>query len=334
MVVAGVHAGFPALAGIERSVDVLNEARVGWIAAAFAFSVLSLGCYVAVFRYVVGGVEGRIGWSASYQTAMAGQAASTLVTAAGAGGIALQLWVLGRAGLSRSAATARVVAFLAFHYVIYLAALIVFGAGLWLGVLPGEAPVVLTLVPALGAGAVVMIVVFVARRPGRFESRVGALSDQSNRRGRLARRLRRAPALLADGLRYAAELLRPPSRGVVIVAFALGYWTANVAILAACFAAFGEPAALPGLVQAFFVGMTVNLLPLLPGGVGSVEAGMIGALLAFGEPGAEVVVSVLAYRLIGFWLPTLPEAVAYLQLRRTVARWGAGEHAPVGASTP
>jgi putative heme transporter len=33
------------------------------------------------------------------------------------------------------------------------------------------------------------------------------------------------------------------------------------------------------------------------------------------------VVSVLAYRAIAFWLPTLPGAVAYLQLRRTVQRW-------------
>ena len=29
----------------------------------------------------------------------------------------------------------------------------------------------------------------------------------------------------------------------------------------------------------------------------------------------------LSYRAISFWLPTLPGAVAYFQLRRTVARW-------------
>jgi uncharacterized membrane protein YbhN (UPF0104 family) len=32
---------------------------------------------------------------------------------------------------------------------------------------------------------------------------------------------------------------------------------------------------------------------------------------------------VLAYRAFAFWLPTLPGAVAYLQLRRTVHRWEA-----------
>lgn len=35
------------------------------------------------------------------------------------------------------------------------------------------------------------------------------------------------------------------------------------------------------------------------------------------------VVAVLAYRLIAYWLPTIPEGLAYLMLRRTVSRWHA-----------
>jgi len=30
---------------------------------------------------------------------------------------------------------------------------------------------------------------------------------------------------------------------------------------------------------------------------------------------------VLSYRLFAFWLPTIPGAIAYFQLRRTVTRW-------------
>ena len=53
------------------------------------------------------------------------------------------------------------------------------------------------------------------------------------------------------------------------------------------------------------------------------------------------VLAVLSYRGISFWLPTVPGAIAYFQLRRTVARWreeqgsqGAGELHPgsVGAA--
>jgi uncharacterized protein (TIRG00374 family) len=66
--------------------------------------------------------------------------------------------------------------------------------------------------------------------------------------------------------------------------------------------------------------MVGNTLPL-PGGIGGVDGGMIGAFSAFGVPVATSVVAVLAYRFIAFWLPTLPGAAAYFQLRHTVHRW-------------
>jgi uncharacterized protein (TIRG00374 family) len=78
------------------------------------------------------------------------------------------------------------------------------------------------------------------------------------------------------------------------------------------------------IVMAYFVGMLGNLLPL-PGGIGGVDGGMIGALTAFGVHVELAVVAVLAYRAFSFWLPTIPGAVAYLQLRRTVHRWRATE---------
>jgi hypothetical protein len=37
--------------------------------------------------------------------------------------------------------------------------------------------------------------------------------------------------------------------------------------------------------------------------------------------GSLAVLAVLTYRAFAFWLPTVPGAVAYLQLRRTVHRW-------------
>ena len=103
-------------------------------------------------------------------------------------------------------------------------------------------------------------------------------------------------------------------------------------MLWACFHAFGESVPKAVLVQGFFVGMTANLLPFFPGGVGSVDAGMIAAFLAFGEPSSTVFVSVLAYRVIAFWLPIPPGIFAYLQLRRTVARWREEDDPRAGAA--
>ena len=93
-------------------------------------------------------------------------------------------------------------------------------------------------------------------------------------------------------------------------------------MLWACFHAFGASPPKAVIVMSYFVGMLANTLPL-PGGIGGVDGGMIGAFTAFGVNAELSVVAVLAYRAFAFWLPTLPGAVAYLQLRRTVHRWSA-----------
>ena len=48
---------------------------------------------------------------------------------------------------------------------------------------------------------------------------------------------------------------------------------------------------------------------------------MIGAFAAFGVNFELATLAVLSYRAISFWLPTVPGAVAYFQLRHTVSQW-------------
>jgi uncharacterized protein (TIRG00374 family) len=67
--------------------------------------------------------------------------------------------------------------------------------------------------------------------------------------------------------------------------------------------------------------MAANLIPSPAGGVGSVDAGMIGAFVLFGVDGSVVLPAVLTYRVIAFWLPIPPGIVAFLQLQRRVAQW-------------
>ena len=122
---------------------------------------------------------------------------------------------------------------------------------------------------------------------------------------------------MRGGIRLALRKAVHPDRAMV---GAVTWWAFNIAVLWASFHAFGDAPPLAVLVQGFFVGMLGNLLPI-PGGVGGVEGGMIGALIAFGVPGGLAVVSVLAYRVFAFWLPTVPGAIAYLQLRRRVQDW-------------
>jgi uncharacterized protein (TIRG00374 family) len=119
----------------------------------------------------------------------------------------------------------------------------------------------------------------------------------------------------------AFQILKTRRRGWLTVAGAVGFWAANIGIMWASFEAFGLDVPGAVVVQGFFVGMAANLIPGAPGGVGAVDAGMIGTYVLFGLDGSSVFAAVLLYRFIAFWLPLPPGIVAFFQLRRTIARW-------------
>ena len=342
VILVALYLVLPKLAGLEDSLRKIEDADPVWVAVALGFNLLSFAAYIALFRGVIGGgaglarpVRDRLDWRTSYQITLAGLAATRLFSAGGAGGIALTYWALRRAGMATREAASRMVAFLVLLYTIYLGALVVTGIFLRVGLFPGPSPVGMTIVPAALAGVALAILFLISLIPADFERAVARWA-QGHRRVRLARRVASVPATIATGTRTALSILRHPSSGLLAIVGAAGFWAANIAVLWACFHAFGEDVPKAVLVQGFFVGMTANLLPFFPGGVGSVDAGMIAAFLAFGEPSSAVFVSVLAYRVIAFWLPILPGIFGYLQLRRTVGRWrveetGAGAERPAVA---
>jgi uncharacterized protein (TIRG00374 family) len=211
-------------------------------------------------------------------------------------------------------------AFLVLLYAVYLLALVVDGVLLRTGVLNGPNPAGLTIVPAAVAGGVIAIMLLIALIPGDIERRLAKFS-QGYRFGRHAQRLASVPATLATGIRTAIGFVRAPSRGGLAILGAVGFWASNIAILWAAFHAYDAKVPLGVVVQGFFIGMVANLVPFVPGGVGAVDAGMIGTFVLFDVPGAEVFAAVLTYRLIAFWLPIPPGIVAFFQLRKTVARW-------------
>jgi hypothetical protein len=159
--------------------------------------------------------------------------------------------------------------------------------------------------------------------PDDFERRVKPLAGA--RRGRrLLARLSSAPWAVHDALGITFALIK--ERRLWLIG-AIAYWAFDIATLWACFHAFGSPPTVAVIVMAYFVGALASALPL-SGGLGGVEAGMVGAFLAFGTPASLAILAVLSYRLISFWLPTIPGAAAYLQLRRTVGGWRAETNSP------
>ena len=157
--------------------------------------------------------------------------------------------------------------------------------------------------------------------PQDFERRFAAMRLRGGRVAPLAARLATAPATLATGVRTAIAYVRHPTRSAAAIFGALGWWTGQIGILWASFHGFGVEVPLGVVVQAYFVGMVANLAPSPAAGVGTVDAGLIGAFVLFGIPAETVFPAVLTSRLIAIWLP-LPLGIwGYTRLRKTVQRW-------------
>ena len=273
----------PRVAGLDETWERISRGDPWALALAAAFEVGSFAGYVVLFRAVLGRGVAAIGWAASWRITLAGVAASRVLGAGGAGGVALTVWALRRAGLPRRRVAIRMSAFLVLLYAVYTAALLLGGIGLRSGVLHGPAPFALTVVPA-AFGALAIALALLGRRV----------------------------PVVGEGVRAALALLR--ARDPALLG-AVAWWAFDVGALWACLAAFG--AAPPGgvVVMAYFVGTLANLLPL-PGGVGGVEGGVIGALVGLGTPAGPAIAGVLAYRALSLWLPALAGTVAYVQLVR------------------
>ena len=54
----------------------------------------------------------------------------------------------------------------------------------------------------------------------------------------------------------------------------------------------------------------------MPGGIGGIDAGLVGTFVLYGVPVTAAASAVLAYRAIALWVPALLGSVAFVMLRR------------------
>jgi len=73
----------------------------------------------------------------------------------------------------------------------------------------------------------------------------------------------------------------------------------------------------PSLVLiAYTAAELLALIPLTPGGLGFVEAGLVGTLTLAGVPARDALAATLLYRLVAYWLPLPAGGVAYVLFQR------------------
>jgi uncharacterized protein (TIRG00374 family) len=120
---------------------------------------------------------------------------------------------------------------------------------------------------------------------------------------------------LGEGVQGAVALLREGN--IVLIGGLIAYLAFDVMIVWATFHALGPAPPLAILWMAYLIGELGGLIPV-PGGIGGVDAGLVGTLALYNVSLASAAGAVLAYRAIALWVPAVVGGGAFVLLRRTL----------------
>jgi uncharacterized protein (TIRG00374 family) len=98
-----------------------------------------------------------------------------------------------------------------------------------------------------------------------------------------------------------------------------GRWAFDYATLLAALAAVGSQPRPSLVLLAFCVAQILAQIPITPGGLGFVEAGLTAMLALAGVSAGNAVLATFAYRLFSYWLPLPVGLAAYAAHRRRIA---------------
>jgi uncharacterized protein (TIRG00374 family) len=298
------------LPGLEGLRDRLAHAQPAWLGLGIGLKVLSGLGYVAVFRMVF---CRRMSWRVSYQIGMSELGANALFPTGGAGGLALGAWALKRGGMPTSEIARRTVAFFLLTSVANVVGVLVIGTGLAVRLFPGETNPALTVLPAVIAATSIVGALLAGRASVTLHRRLeDSEQDGCSRRASV---VLKTLVAVADGVNEAVALLREGNAWLIggIVAYLLF----DVMILWATFRAFGAAPPLAIVWIAYLIGELGGLIPV-PGGIGGVDAGLVGTLVLYNVPLTAATSAVLAYRAIALLVPASLGAGAFVALRRTL----------------
>ncbi|WP_062540786.1 lysylphosphatidylglycerol synthase transmembrane domain-containing protein, partial [Mycobacterium celatum] len=281
LLVALVYVAYPFISTVPTFFSELKTANWWWALLGLAVSALT---YVGAAAALWACADGSVSFVRLSIMQVANTFAAT-TTPAGVGGLALSTRFLQKGGLSALRATTAVALQQSVQVIVHVVLLIIFstaaGAGTDLSHFVPRATV-LYLIAGVALGI------------------VGAFLFVPTLRRWLATAVR---PKLAEVSRDLVELAREPQRLGLIVLGCAGTTLGAALALWASVEAFGGTTTFVTVTVVTMVGGTLASAAPTPGGVGAVEAALIGGLAAFGVPAAVGVPSVLLYRVLTCWLP-------------------------------
>ncbi len=312
ILVAGValYVVAPEIIAVFHSWTRIVTLNLLWFVPALFAECAHFGCTFALQRIALR----TRAWFPVVTAQLAGNAISLIVPGGQAPGAALQFRMLSMSGMDTADAVGGLTAF-SFLGIGGLLALPVF-----------VLPVVLFGAPVNGrlAGAAVFgaigfvlfmafgIAVMATEKPLRVAGDVAQTV-----RNRLLRK-REPVSGLADRLVEQRDLIRSVlgEQWWQATLLSAGRLAFDYLCLLFCTRAVGADPRPSLILLTYAVAGVIGLVPITPGGLGIVEASLVGLLALAGLNGTQAVLATLAYRLASYWLPLLSGPVAYFVFRR------------------
>ncbi len=303
---------FPSILEVFGSWRDITRFSVGSLVAMAVLQTASLACLWAL-QYVA--LQARR-WRPVITSQLAGNALAKVAPGGGALGAALQYKMLMQAGLPPAATVSALTAVNVLVFVVVLAlpvlaipALLRGGVDRTLLETAVVGLVIFFVVSAIGA------VLLSTDGPLQWVGRV--IQRVRNRIRRGAEPLHRLPErLMRERDRILSTLGTRWKRALLAT---VGRWTFDYLTLLAALAAIGSHPR-PGLVLLAFCGAQVLAqIPVTPGGLGFVEAGLTAMLALAGVRAGDAVLATFAYRLFSYWMP-LPLGLGAYALHSRAAR--------------
>ena len=292
----------PSVIDVLGSWEDLDQLSPAWLALMLVLQTGALVCLWALQYLAMRGPR----FSAVVSSQLAGNALAKVAPGGGAMGAALQYRMLVQAGLDRPQAVAGLTAtnlmvFAAVLAMPLLAVPAIVRGGVNRDLLHATAVGAAVFVALFAVGAVLIAFDGVLRWVGR------AIQNVRNRVRRHSEPLRRLPERLLRERDRIVGTLGP--RWKRALAATSGRWALDYATLLAALAAVGSQPRPSLVLLAFCAAQILAQIPITPGGLGFVEAGLTAMLALAGVSAGAAVLATFAYRLFSYWLP-LPVGLA------------------------
>jgi uncharacterized protein (TIRG00374 family) len=330
VVVAGItiYLVFPTLTEVFASWPKLRTLNPVWFGFAVIAQVAHFACTISLQRIALR----TKAWFSVATSQLAGNAISLVVPGGAAVGAATQFRMLAGAGNDTASAVGGLTAF----SLLGIGGLLALPIFVLPAIIAGT-PIDSSLEHAalLGLAAFVLFAAFGAAvlmwdRPLRWAGDVfQAARNRIKRKGDPLRGL--ADRLVAERNRIRDVLGRRWKAAMLLSSGRLAF---DFMTLLACIRATGVKPNPSLVLLAYAVAGLISLVPITPGGIGLVEAGLSALLILAGIPTGEAVVATLAYRIISYWLPIAVGPVAYVLYRLRYGAPGTDHGAGTDAPAP